>query len=87
MMFQDMRVKGELLRDEYSTEGDFFVNSKSSGGIVYLPANHEGQITLEFNQNPDFEMRRVTATRVRSLLEGQFEIEAFWDGSGNITSA
>lgn len=87
LSFAGMTVEGDLVRESRSLDGDLVVNGVQGGGIVHLPANHLGEIQFEFDQANDFNTRVVRATAMRSELEGEFELETYWDTDGSTRPA
>jgi hypothetical protein len=88
--FEGMRLEGEvadLSCDPYAAEGDLWVDGKNQNGVIYLPATHFGEICLEMRIAPLFETFKIHASRIDSGLQGEFELEMYWDIDGKTTRA
>jgi len=86
LTFEGMQIDGELVPpEEYAHSGDLWINGNNENGIIWLPANHTGEICLELVLSPVFDTLKIRATKVTSSLEGPWVLEAYWDSAGNTT--
>jgi hypothetical protein len=71
---------------EYVSDGEFFMNGVAEGGgVMSLPADHQGELRFELMQAPAFGTQSIRFQRIQSAFEGEFELEAVWDKDGNRT--
>jgi hypothetical protein len=78
--FEGMRIEGEVdfAEDTYLSHGDLWVGSKRHDNILFLPAEHSGELRLEMCVAPHFDIVKILATNMASELLGEFEHEHFW---------
>jgi hypothetical protein len=82
--FADMQLEGgAALPGEYAHEGELWVDGTNGNGMIHLPADHKGNITLELALSPRFDTLKIHASSVRSTLEGPWKLETYWDAEGN----
>jgi hypothetical protein len=84
--FEGMSIDGlvDFSEDTYLSDGDLWIDENHEANIVYLPANHAGQIRMEMCVAPVFDTVKIRAAKITSQLVGEFEHESFWDENGPI---
>jgi len=78
--FYGMRIEGEVdfAEEPYVHEGELWVNGTNSKNIIFLPAEHTGEICLKMCVSPLFNTVKIHATIMESELVGEFEPEHVW---------
>ena len=86
--FEGMSIDGtvDFSENTYLSDGDLWIDDRHEANIVYLPANHAGEIRMELCVSPVFDIVKIRASKMASQLVGEFEHESFWDESGPISS-
>ncbi len=77
----------DLSERTYLSDGDLWIDGKHEAGMVYLPANHAGEIRMEMCVSPVFDIVKIRAAKMTSQLVGEFEHESFWDENGPIAGS
>ncbi len=87
--FEEMSIDGivDLSEDTHLSDGDLWIDGKHEAGIVYLPANHAGDIRMEMRVSPMFDVVKIRAKKMSSELTGEFKHESFWDENGPIAGS
>jgi hypothetical protein len=86
--FEGMRIEGEIGELKAAAyNGELWIDGKNENGIIFLPANHDGEICLEMTLAGDARTLKIHASKVTSSFVSEFEVEAYWDDTGERTHA
>ena len=84
--FKGMTFEGEVdfAEDTWIQDGSITISGKKDDdGLIYLPAEHIGDIQIQMDVSPTFDTVTIRASELKTEFLNEFEHERFWNEAGN----